>query len=392
MLNFQTKSIIPLIIFFVAQLSNGFTPSKNMELLTEIVDFDLEEKSISETHTHVDILRKGLIRSITKYFNEKQQKSLDSLPYAPKRNVDVEKSDTIYFKNINELYKDYLSPEDYRSIAVCNLEVEKVIDLICQSVAGVDFDPLLKDLPYAHFDANKISESNKYVQVLTDSIHHEILINKNLASARKKIGSVLHTIQDFYSHSNWIEMGNRKIINKDIGTKTLGSIQLLKDEDVACFSEKCTKKVLKCKYLKSFSTIIQHFSLNLPLNCPIVYFKCENNVVTDKLTSGYYTGQKLPNGVDVVKPENSSKCSHGGALDLTATKSAQGGINKDTAYYFLSPRADLHLIAADLAVKHTEYFFDNLRSLIGDENFDELLQLLHPDNTSLFCFFKRIFY
>lgn len=216
-----------------------------------------------------------------------------------------------------------------------------------------------------------------------------------MVSARRKIGSLLHTVHDFYSHSNWIELGNTNRLNDLIGKDfnlTRLNLTIVGEKDIACFSEKCTKKVLKCNHLKGLANLIKYFSMGLPMNCPIIYYKCANNVVTrNKLTSGYFTGQRLENGVEISKPENGSKCSHGGAFDTTSLQPALGGINKDTGYFFLSPRADLHLAAADLAVRHTEKFFDELRSTIGNMKFDELLQLFQTEKPSIFCTFKRIF-
>ena len=40
--------------------------------------------------------------------------------------------------------------------------------------------------------------------------------NKDLSNARQLLGKLFHTLQDFYSHSNWIEMGKTDI-NTHIG-------------------------------------------------------------------------------------------------------------------------------------------------------------------------------
>lgn len=377
---------------FVCQDVGAFTPSKNLELLTEIVDYELDEKAISTTLTHMDIFRRGLVRSLAKYFADKQKQRADFATL--RRFVNMSKVDSIYVENLHELYMDYLSEREYMLINTCKLEIENVIQMMSDSVASVDFDETLKDLPWAHFDANTFVQANRHVRSLTKSLLKDIFMSKNLPSARKKIGLVLHTIHDFYSHSNWVEMGHSDRINEKIGSSKdddLGA-PIINDQDRPCIEQNCTKKILKCKYLKSLTTLIKYLNVKLPLtDCPIVYYICNNNVITHKLTSGYYTGQKLPDGSSISKPVNGSKCSHGGAFDASSQLPATGGINKDTGYYFLSPRADLHLKAAQLAIKHTEYFFDNLRDQIGDANFDELLQLLHSDNTSVFCFFKKIF-
>ena len=63
------------------------------------------------------------------------------------------------------------------------------------------------------------------------------------------------------------------------------------------------------------------------------------------------------------------KCSHGGPFDVSTDYDAKGGINKDSGYYWLSPHAHLHLKAAELAISHTEYFFNSFRQELGNEEF-----------------------
>jgi hypothetical protein len=43
--------------------------------------------------------------------------------------------------------------------------------------------------------------------------------------------------------------------------------------------------------------------------------------------SGFYSGQRLDNGVSVDKPTGLSKCSHGGILDKTVIVPASGFFN-----------------------------------------------------------------
>ena len=59
----------------------------------------------------------------------------------------------------------------------------------------------------AHFDSEQFQISqNRLVEVralVTASI-----FSRDVVRARSETGRLLHTLQDFYSHSNWIEMGN----------------------------------------------------------------------------------------------------------------------------------------------------------------------------------------
>jgi hypothetical protein len=69
---------------------------------------------------------------------------------------------------------------------------------------------------YAHFDAEFFVESNQRVVDFTNRILNSLNTN-DYVQARKLSGQVMHTIQDFYSHSNWVEMNKTKI-NMAIGT------------------------------------------------------------------------------------------------------------------------------------------------------------------------------
>ena len=62
--------------------------------------------------------------------------------------------------------------------------------------------------------------------------------------------------------------------------------------------------------------------------CPVEYYKCEGNIVElNKLVSGFYSGQRLDNGVSVDKPKSLSKCSHGGILDKSVIMPAEGNFS-----------------------------------------------------------------
>jgi hypothetical protein len=68
--------------------------------------------------------------------------------------------------------------------------------------------------------------------------------NKDLDQARGRIGDLLHTLQDFYSHSNWIEMG-RTEINDRIGLQNeIGQIAGI--NQATCSSNGCTKIQAEC--------------------------------------------------------------------------------------------------------------------------------------------------
>ena len=76
-------------------------------------------------------------------------------------------------------------------------------------------------------------------------------------------------------------------------------------------------------------------------------------------------------------------------MDTSSLVNAIGGINKDSGFYMFSPHAYLHLTAANLAIQHTAYMFNNIRTQIGDEEFANWLQL--KDRKSLLNSVNQVF-
>uniref|UniRef100_H2ZVT2 Uncharacterized protein n=1 Tax=Latimeria chalumnae TaxID=7897 RepID=H2ZVT2_LATCH len=138
-----------------------------------------------------------------------------------------------------------------------------------------------------------------------------------------------HTLQDFYSHSNWIELGYR-----------IPNTKLIKpDEDVGNIADKDQETCKSCSD------------------------KCENNLLEDMLgnrllTSGYFSlySSSKPKG----------KCSHGGFFDRTSYTAPKGGINKDSTS---SPHSHLHQTAVTVAINATIEALEDIRDAVGDQLF-----------------------
>ena len=196
--------------------------------------------------------------------------------------------------------------------------------------------------------------------------------------ARRFTAQILHTIQDFYSHSNWVEMGNNEI-NRVIGTEEFAIENRLvatTDSD-ACLSN-CELVEIACsKPTQVLLDMMNQIKPDSAITCPLRYYKCSNNIgLLDRLISGFYTDQKLKDGSTVVNPGGLNKCNHGGLLDSNSYSiDALGGINKDSGIYLISPHADLHLKAAHLAELHTEAFFNLIKEKVGRDRFVEFLKL-----------------
>ncbi|XP_003448088.2 von Willebrand factor A domain-containing protein 7 isoform X1 [Oreochromis niloticus] len=168
--------------------------------------------------------------------------------------------------------------------------------------------------------------------------------NENFQAARTTLGRVLHTLQDFYSHSNWVELGYTKpysnLINPGLPLDNLADVNTHTCSD--CASGTCPNQLLP-------------------------------NILKDKkLTSGYM-------GVfSSVKPKG--KCSHGGATDLTSKINPRGGISKDErrqdnlAFYNAAVKA-----ATDASLE----LLQDLRLAVGDEDF---LRMMGIARSSVLCF------
>src|ERR1035441_2251002 len=197
--------------------------------------------------------------------------------------------------------------------------MKKAIQELVDADADVDKD---QTTSAKHFDGESFPEGQARVVGLLADIQSS-LAGKNGAGARLKLGQALHTIQDFYSHSNWIEAGNGSP-NAALG-RPASSLTRLPASTPTCTS--CTP-------------------------C----FTCDSNLTTTELTSGYYGGE------DRLKPMP-SKCSHGGPLD-TSTNGISGGINKDSTVCSISPHANQHAAAASVAKDATKQFIRDIKALV----------------------------
>ncbi|KAI5107707.1 von Willebrand factor A domain-containing protein 7-like [Silurus meridionalis] len=160
---------------------------------------------------------------------------------------------------------------------------------------------------------------------------------KSYEAAREALGQVLHTLQDFYSHSNWVELGKTQPYSNLIKPDTL--ISNIADSDTC---RKCTDSVCVGNIL-------------------------EEVIAQQKLTSGYF-GFSKPKG----------KCSHGGEFDPSSR--GEGGINKDSTS---ASHGYLHDTAASLATAATKELLQDIRAAVGDSEF---LRMLGLSQNLVLCF------
>ncbi|KAM4547585.1 von Willebrand factor A domain-containing protein 7-like [Fundulus diaphanus] len=196
------------------------------------------------------------------------------------------------------------------------------------------------DIKYAlsarrHCDNEKLNEGKK---LITDGLSIVKASNnkQNFVSATSSLGRLLHTLQDFYSHSNWVEIGNI-FPNSNLirANARVGNIAAkAKATCRTCNGDDCRNNILK--------DIL------------------ENKI----LTSGYFSVNPFS------KP--SGKCSHGGFPDSTSVMEPKGGINKDTLE---SSHGHLHRQAANMATAATSQLLEDVRGAAGDREFLEMMGL-----------------
>jgi von Willebrand factor A domain-containing protein 7 len=217
---------------------------------------------------------------------------------------------------------------EFFSIAGLTKPMKKAIERIVDADAEVDQDQVTSA---KHFDGESFLEGQARVLSLLQDIQNALNAD-NALGARTALGQALHTIQDFYSHSNWVELGNGGP-NPALG-RPGNTIDRLAPGIATCQS--CTPCLT-----------------------------CGNNIITNQLTSGYYGGE------DRVKP-NSSKCSHGGPLD-SSTGGITGGINKDSTVCVISPHSGQHGVAAAVAKEATKQFIRDIKALVTPRQLKLLL-------------------
>ena len=194
-----------------------------------------------------------------------------------------------------------------------------------------------------HFDDERIADGFLRLEALRAFIREETAAG-NYALVRKMLGAALHAIQDFYPHTNWVELGYRDLFENDQGQSAFAqqasrqerALRLASPQDDVCvFQERverdaATNEVLVTKVID----------------------KAELRPEADRggflLTSGFFFESN--SGV--------AKCNHGLLL-------AGAGISKDYPNRWNGFLRDengrsFHEIAHDLAMRHTEQFVRRL--------------------------------
>lgn len=234
----------------------------------------------------------------------------------------------------------------------------EAIEEIARANANVDIGREKNDAA-SHFDSEQFQAGQNRLVEIRQNIVTQIM-SSNFELARTETGRLLHTLQDFYSHSNWIENDN------------ISPYQVLgqPNERPRNIAGKTTQTCRDCDEDKTT------FSISI-LNTVWMTFRpytCEGNIRTSLLTSGYHGGQRNTEGRTLAKP--SGKCSHGGFWDSTSSMHANGGINKDSPFKVWSPHYYLYEKAARVAQQATVELLQGIRSDVNnDQLFSQYLGL-----------------
>jgi hypothetical protein len=211
----------------------------------------------------------------------------------------------------------------------------------------------------SHFDGEDFPKSQKRLIDFKLKVKELMMAqNPNVKDAREYLGKALHTLQDFYSHSNWVEL-QRGAYNSVLGVP---GRPLFEPSIVTAPCDDCVRN-----------------------ECP----DCLTHLHASDLTTGYYTLRVsdpftdsflFEQFEDRVKPHN-LKCSHGGKVKMTfgiaRDGSAKGdksaGINKDTKNCIISPHDTKHVAAAKAAALATQKYLEDIQRLIKVKKMKVLL-------------------
>ncbi|KAM4546120.1 von Willebrand factor A domain-containing protein 7-like isoform 1-T1 [Odontesthes bonariensis] len=198
-----------------------------------------------------------------------------------------------------------------------------------------------------HFDDEMFVQGRR---IITEGMIAVKASNKleKYEAARQKLGEILHPLQDFYSHSNWVELGN-----------TLPNSNLIRAD-----------------------TSIGHIAAESRATCR----NCDGDDCRNNILEDIISGSILTSGYFDIKPIFSTKpkgkCSHGGIVDRTSRIEPKGGINKDS---FSSSHGHFHTQAANMAIAATSQLLEDIRGAAGNRPFLEMVGISKGSSKAL-CF------
>ena len=287
--------------------STGFVPTKFLAYVLNGLSF-----SFDSTTTHRDMTRSATLEVAYDILIDNGNRESSQRIAAIRNDLTEENLITAYYG------------ERRRGVET---SFENAIKTIKDANSDVDLGAEGK-IAKAHFDAETFQAGQNRLVELRQTIVSQIL-KENYPVARRETGRMLHTLQDFYSHSNWIENGNRQPY-MILGKENARPRNIANPTRQTCSNCRETGTVIVGRILAFFDGFQSAHK----------YYSCPDNIESslrssEILTSGYHGGQINDNRQEITKP--SGKCSHGGFLDSTSDNFAKGGINKDSPFEKWSP-------------------------------------------------------
>ncbi|XP_070593910.1 von Willebrand factor A domain-containing protein 7 isoform X2 [Erythrolamprus reginae] len=268
--------------------------------------------------THQDMTEDAILNITVRLFSE--------IPH-PTKGTRIQEED---FKDKTLLADDIFAA--FYGLEVSAKRFRAAIAEVANANAAMDFGNTTRDDPIFHFDSELIHSANNWLLHVRKEILQAVR-SEQYGIARKKLGQLLHSLQDFYSHSNWVELGYEGIL-LDLVHPGREIQSVAKAGIPTCYD--CSE------------------------------WTCKGNLLDKLLTTGYY-------GSHPEKPIG--KCSHGGRFDESRHQEPRGGINKDSASMFFSPHHYLHQKAARLAQEASIHFLEKTWREIGNRQFMRLLDI-----------------
>jgi hypothetical protein len=237
---------------------------------------------------------------------------------------------------LGEVYAEY-GYGNYTAPYTKNMK--SAIRSISKANAKVDFDKRSKDAIW-HCIGEQLTPCSNLVKDRTEYGVSKIL-SGSTDDVHDIIGAVTHTLQDFYAHSNWVELYGA-VVNDEMGYGPISNV-------AEPYEDTCEQ-------------------VDIPLftsakdACALMD---DNNIITTKLTSAYYKDTIMP-------PAGVKKCFHGGSFDGLG----KDGINKDSSVcsltisrilnigIVLSPHNRFHEPAVEAARAATVKYFRNIRDTL----------------------------
>ena len=335
--------LLPLLLTWSICPSIAFVPTRFFALLLNGTRF-----SFNSTITHQDMSRSAIL--------EVAAEVLMNITHGGNHSSLSEESLITSYYGERKRSQENALKEAIRAITNANAEVDLGRE---QEIAA------------AHFDSEQFVAGQNRILELVRLIVAEIMAS-NFKMARMETGRMFHTLQDFYSHSNWIENGNRETYQV-LGRENERPTNIAPPDMESCTD--CTENGFNIVGVNKVDTLTR------------TQYNCQGNIKSqlrqsNVLTSGYHANRRDNRGEEIIKPRG--KCSHGGLRDPTSDMPATGGINKDSPFNAWSPHYYLHDEAASVAQEATADMLRVIRRAVNDDLlFSMYLGLAVPQTISI---------